>query len=148
MYSEKMNFSNPVPISVSEQWLPLVTYSVRAGFPSPAEDFCAQRLELNTMLVKHPETTFMVRVRGDSMVNAGIFDNDILVVDKLVRPQHNDVVVAIVDGEFTCKRYCCLNGKVILRAENPTYPDIRLREDQIMEIWGVVTNAIKQFRKL
>lgn len=146
MYSIPQNTPYPVPVQASFLSLPLAQAPVRAGFPSPAEDFGNQRLELSNLLVKHPLSTFMLRVRGDSMVGAGIFDGDLLVVDKMLTPQHGDIVVAEIDGDFTCKRYWARGGQIILRAENPTYPDIRPQPEQTLEIWGVVISCVKQFR--
>ena len=125
--------------------LPLASYAVRAGFPSPAEDFLVQRIDLLRELVKHPQATFLVRVAGDSMRELGIFDGDTLVVDKAIKERHGHIVIAVVDGEFTCKKLHSLRGRVRLQAGNPTFPDIVPREGQTIEIWGVVTTSIKQF---
>jgi DNA polymerase V len=120
--------------------------SVRAGFPSPAEDFAAQRFDLTAELVRHPQATFLLRVAGDSMRDAGIDDGDLLVVDRALKPRHGCVVVAVVDGEFTVKRLHQQFGRIRLRAANPTFPDILPKEGQTIEIWGVVTASIKRFQ--
>ncbi|WEM01043.1 LexA family protein [Delftia tsuruhatensis] len=140
--------SNPVAATMPAMPLPAPDSPVRAGFPSPAEDFSCARIDLAKIMVKHPQCTFLLRVRGDSMIGAGIFDGDLLVVDKYLRPRHGDIVVAEVDGDFTCKRFWARYDQVMLRAENPTYPDIRAKEGQQLEIWGVVTCAVKSFRTL
>lgn len=126
--------------------LPLIGGAVQAGFPSPAEDFAVERLDLASILITHPQATFYLGVRGNSMQGVGIFDRDLLVVNRALRPVHNDVVVAVVDGEFTCKTLWRKNGRMKLMAANPTYPDIMPKDGQIIEIWGVVTACIKHFR--
>lgn len=135
----------PIPISAYPCLVDVVSNSVAAGFPSQAEDEGASRIDLNKELVIHPQATYVQRVAGDSMQNDGIYDNDILVIDKAIRPRHNMVVIAVVDGAFTVKRLYNQRGRVKLRAANPTYPDIVPKEGQTLEIWGVVTNCIKQF---
>lgn len=118
--------------------------SARAGFPSPAEDLAEKAINLGDVLIKHPERTFLIRARGDSMVGAGIFDNDLLIVDRAIKPVHQKIVVAVVDGEFTIKYLYQRNGRVKLRTANPTYPEIVPKDGQTIEIWGVVTASIKQ----
>lgn len=125
----------------------LVDGSVRAGFPSPAEDFNTKRVDLTELLVTHPQATFLMRASGDSMREAGIHDNDLLVVNRALRPVSGCVVIAVVDGEFTVKYLRLRAGHVRLVAANPTYPDIIPHEGQTLEVWGVVTNAIKSFMK-
>lgn len=117
---------------------------VQAGFPSPAEDFAARRIDLTEQLVTHPQATFMLRARGVSMVDAGIGDGDMLVVDRAIKPRHGHVVVAVVDGEFTVKTLFDRAGRVKLRAANVTYPDIVPSDGQTIEIWGVVTWCLKR----
>ena len=118
---------------------------VRAGFPSPAEDFSANRLHLTQILVTHPQPTFLLRVAGTSMRDAGIDDGDTLVVDRAIKPHHGQVVVAVVDGEFTVKYLHQRAGRVRLKAANPTFPDIVPRDGQTIEVWGVVSSCIKRF---
>ena len=135
------------PILVSD--VPLLARLLRnrvcAGFPSPAEDLGAQRIDLTQVLIKHAQATYFMRANGNSMVEAGIFDNDILVVDKAITPRHNHIVVAVVDGDFTVKRLYERLGRIKLKAANPTFPDIVPKDGQTLEIWGVVTSSIKQF---
>ena len=119
--------------------------SVHAGFPSPADDLGAKRIDLAARLIKHPQATFLMRARGESMKDVGIFDGDVLLVDRAVTPRSGHVVVAVVDGEFVCKTLSIRAGRVKLRAANPGYPDIVPVDSQTVEVWGVVTTSIKQF---
>ena len=123
----------------------LIINRVCAGFPSPADDLGAQRIDLTKVLIVHPQATYFLRASGHSMIEAGIFDNDIMVVDRAIKPRHNHIVLAIVDGDFTVKRLLQRAGRIKLKAENPTFPDILPKEGQIIEIWGVVTTSITQF---
>ncbi len=124
---------------------PLYSCGVSAGFPSPAEDYIEQRLDLNELLVQNPAATFFVRVNGDSMTGAGINHNDILVVDRSLEPANGRIVIAVIDGEFTVKRLVKHGDTCRLVAENPDYPPIEITEDSSCEIWGVVTSSINQF---
>ena len=122
--------------------LPLYGHKVSAGFPSSADDYVEDRLDLNQLLVRNRSATFFLRVKGDSMVNAGIHDGDIIVVDRSLEPVHHSVVVAVVDSELTVKRLVLHNGCAELHAENPQYAPIRIREGQELTVWGVVTSAV------
>ena len=135
----------PVLISNAPLLAMLIRNRVCAGFPSPAEDLGAQRIDLTQMLVVHAQATYFLRASGHSMMEAGIFDKDILVVDRAIKPRHNHIVVAVVDGDFTVKRLYQRSGRTKLKAANPTFPDIVPKEGQTLEIWGVVTASIKQF---
>jgi DNA polymerase V len=119
---------------------------VKAGFPSPAEDYIEDRLDLNEHLIKHPNATFFVRVSGESMLNAGIQDGDTLVVDKSLDARDGDIVVAALDGEFTVKRLVYRNSRPWLIPCNPEYADIELTDDIETVIWGVVTSVVHKFR--
>ncbi|GAB4405843.1 MAG: translesion error-prone DNA polymerase V autoproteolytic subunit [Microscillaceae bacterium] len=123
-------------------------YEVRVpcGFPSPADDFEEADLNFNDLLVKDREATYVVRVEGDSMVNAHILDGDTLVVDKSLLPAHGDIVLVAIDGYFTVKRYWKQKEQLILKAENPRYRDIVLTEFMDVRIFGVVTNVIHHIR--
>ena len=118
---------------------PLMESSVPAGFPSMAEDYVDRALDLNELLIEHPAATFFVRVSGDSMINAGIHDNDILIVDRALTPTNKNVVIAQVDGELTVKRLCKEKGHVILRPENPEFEPIMVTKEMDFDVWGVVT---------
>ncbi len=146
MYS-LWNSPLPVPYDTAAQSLalPLCGVSVRAGFPSPADDFAVERLDIMKLLVKHPQATYFWRVRGDSMRDAGIEDGSIIAVDRAIKPKHNSIVVAIVDGECTVKFLHQRAGRIKLRAANPTYPDIIPRDSQTIEVWGVVIGCVKLF---
>ena len=122
--------------------LPLYSYKISAGFPSPADDHLEKTLDLNSYLIKHPAATFFVRVNGDSMINAGIHDNDILIVDRSLKPSHGKIVIAVVDGQMTVKRLYKLSGKLILMPENKNFKPIEVTESMSIEIWGVVVTAI------
>ena len=123
--------------------LPLYQSKVQAGFPSPAEDDMDSTLDLNEHLIRNPASTFYVRVTGDSMIDAGIKENDLLVVDKSMQPSHNKIVIANVEGEFTVKRLKIINNEWFLVAENKNYPSMKINNN--ISIWGIVTAVIHQF---
>lgn len=137
--------NRPTPLSDVPLLATLIVNSVCAGFPSPAEDLGAQRIDLTQVLVVHPQATYFLRASGQSMVEAGIFDKDIMVVDRAIKPRHNHIVVAVVDGDFTVKYLYKRADRIKLKAANPTFPDIVPKEGQTIEVWGVVTASIKQF---
>ena len=142
------DFSQPVPLADSGLTLPLAGDKVCAGFPSPAEDFAVKRIDLTQELVTHPQATFLLRVSGESMRDAGIFDGDMLVVNKALKPRHGQVVVAVVDGEFTVKYLYQRAGRVKLKAANATYPDITPKDGQTLEVHTSVEHwAAKTFRQ-
>jgi DNA polymerase V len=120
--------------------------TVPAGFPSPAADFAVKRHDLNELLITHPAATFMWQARGLSMIDLGIADGDILVVNRALNPKHGDIVVAEIDGDFTVKQFWRRSGIVQLRAGNATFPPILFRDGQTMTICGVVTATIKRFK--
>ena len=124
--------------------LPLFDTKVQAGFPSPAEDHLEQRLDLNSLVIENPSATFFVRVAGESMKDIGITDGDILVVDRSIESWENRIVVAVIDSEFTIKRFTSRNETVILEAENPDYPPIRITEEMDFFVWGVVCWTLKK----
>lgn len=125
--------------------IPLYSTGVRAGLPCPADDYVEDVLDLNSYLISDAPVTFLVRAKGESMIGAHIFDGDIMVVDKGRTPVNGDIVVAALDGEFTVKRLQRHGGKIILKAENPVYPDIVPTYEQEMVIWGVVTGCVRKF---
>lgn len=122
--------------------LPLYAARVPAGFPSPADDHLDRRLDLNEHLVRRPAATFFVRAEGESMMGAGIFDGDILIVDRSLTPRRGDIVIAVLHGELTVKRLATTRGRRLLKADNPAHPDLSLDEAGC-EIWGVVTHSIR-----
>lgn len=137
-------FMAPVSVSMAPVWLQAARVSVPAGFPSPAQDHQVDRIELMSQLVKHPQATFYVRIQGDSMQGAGVLDGSVVLVDKAIKPRHGHIVIAVVDGDFTCKRLHQRGGSMRLQAENPAYPDIVPKDGQTVEIWGVVVATIHQ----
>ena len=137
--------SCPVPLSDAPLLVQLFIGRVCAGFPSPAEDLGVQRIDLTKVLITHPQATYLLRARGHSMVEAGIFDGDILVVNRALTARHNHIVVAIVDGDFTVKRLFLVAGRIKLKAANRTFPDIVPKAGQLLEVWGVVTASVTQF---
>lgn len=122
--------------------LPIAMTSVPAGFPSPADDYMDKKLDLNEYLIQHPAATFFVRVKGESMIQAGIHSGDILIVDRAIEPDDGKVVIAAIDGELTVKRILKRDGKLYLAAENPDYNLIEVSPEQSFMIWGVVTYVI------
>ncbi len=122
--------------------LPLFIHTIPAGFPSPAEGYMDEVLDLNQLLVSHPAATFFVRVQGESMQEANIHSGDVLVVDRSLTAKHRDIVVAILNGEFTVKRILKRGNYLLLAAENRNYPPIQVDEHQDFQVWGVVTYVI------
>ncbi len=124
------------------QTYPLFLESVSAGFPSPADDYMQAQLDLNEFIIKHPAATFFVRVKGDSMNEAGIFSGDVLVVDKALNAKSDNIVIAVIDGDLLVKRLQMKQNQVYLVAENPTYKPIKITPEMNFEVWGVVTTVI------
>lgn len=124
--------------------------AIKAGFPSPAEDYRHDGLDFNRDLIRHPEATFYGRVDGDSMVDAGISDGDLAVIDRAVEAVHGDVIVAYVNEEFTIKFLDLSHqkeGYIELRPANPQYRPIRISADDDFEVWGVVVWTIKSWKR-
>lgn len=124
--------------------VPLYFEPVSAGFPSPADDYVETALDLNEYLVNNPAATFMVRVTGDSMIEAGIHDGDVLVVDRSRDPAPGKIVVAVLDGELTVKRLQERDGKPVLVPENPAYRPIVVERGQELFVWGVVSGVVRR----
>ena len=123
--------------------VPLVECTTACGFPSPADDYLDRPLDFNELLIRNPAATFAVRLAGDSMTGAGLFPGDIAIVDRSLTPTPGCIVLALLDGEFTVKRYRPRNGRIVLQAENPAFPDIEITEERAFEVWGVVTKSIR-----
>ena len=140
----------PAALEAKSLYLPVMGVSVSAGFPSPAEDWAEERVDLNQRYVQHPEATFYFTVAGDSMVSSlaerSIPDGATLIVDRALSAKHDDIVVAVIDGDFTVKRLYCRGARLALIAENPAYPPIVLGDEQELSIWGVVTAWIARPR--
>ena len=126
--------------------LPLYGSSVSCGFTSPAEDHVENQLSLDDYLVSNPESTFFVRASGDSMIGAGIFDGDLLIIDRSIEVKNNAIVLAILDTEFTVKRFVKSGETITLRAENDAYDDIEVLPHQNMMVWGVVAHVIHHLK--
>ena len=124
--------------------LSLYSDRVKAGFPSPATDYVQNRIDLNTLLIHSPTTTYLVEVEGDSMIDMGIYPNDILIVDRSLSARHKDIVIALVDDGFTAKQLI-LGEHIILRAYNENYADIVVKGS--LELFGVVVSSIRRFKR-
>lgn len=124
----------------------LICHRLSAGFPSPAADYAQKTLDLNAYLVHNKAATFLFSVKGDSMVGAAIEDGDKVVVDRSLKARHGDIVVAVVDGDYTIKRLYKRQGILELRPENERYEPIRFQEGRELEIWGVVVGVIRKYR--
>lgn len=133
------------PSVKSKKKTPYFEGKVSAGFPSPADDFADEKIDLNELLIKHPAATFFVRVKGKSMKNAGIRDGDLLVVDRAEEPKNNSIVVALLNGEFTVKRIRIKNKQMYLVPENKHFKETEITDDLDFEIWGIVKHVIKSF---
>ena len=125
--------------------IPLLNHSVSAGFPSPADDYIEENIDLNEHLISNPFSTFFLRVKGDSMINAGIKDNDLIIVDKSLTAQLGNIIIAMIDGEFTIKRLSMKNNELYLKAENHNYPDFSFKNHIDVQIWGVVIYSIHSY---
>mgnify|MGYP003336911557 FL=1 len=136
--------SSPQPLSVlaTEVRLPMCDWTVPAGFPSPAADHTRKSLDLNEHLIRNKEATFLFRVKGDSMIGIGIYEGDELIVDRSIDPRHGNIVLAVLNNEFTVKRLHRRGGVIKLIAENPIYPSIVVKEGEELVIWGVVTRNL------
>jgi len=123
----------------------LLSHRISAGFPSPAGDYAEDGLDLNHYLVQNKPATFMFTVRGESMIVAGIHHGDKVIVDRALKPKHKDIVVAVVNGEYTIKRLYKYKGLIELRPENPDYPNITFSEGHELQIWGVVIGVVRRY---
>lgn len=136
-----------VPVSnATELSIPFIENTISAGFPSPAEDYLESGIDLNKELIRHPSTTFFGRVKGDSMSGAGIFEGDILVIDKSIEAKDDDIAVCFIDGEFTLKRIKKDKDAVWLIPANEKYKPIKVTADNDFLIWGIVTSVVRKIR--
>jgi len=133
--------------SFSRLNIPLFLERVSAGFPSPAEDYVEKSLDLNELCIQHPAATFFVRVQGESMVEAGIFPDDVLVVDRSLRAKHGDIIIASLESEMTVKQLHLKPIPVRLLPRNPAYQPIIIEGDMVMEVFGVVTNVVRSLKR-
>ncbi len=127
--------------------LPYADQGIQAGFPSPAQDYITESIDLNKEIVKHPAATFYGRVSGDSMIEEGIEEGDLLVIDRSIEPEEDDLVVCCVDGEFTLKRIRIEPDRIWLIPSNETFDPIMVTPDNQFTVWGVVTHTIKRKRR-
>ncbi|BAY86702.1 SOS mutagenesis and repair, UmuD protein homolog [Calothrix parasitica NIES-267] len=121
-----------------------------AGFPSPAQDYLDGKLDLNSYLIKHPAATFFMRMTGDAMIDAGIFDNDLLIVDRSIKPQNNSIVIAVLNGELTVRKIINNQKGIYLKSnlkENSKENNLEVTEDIDFSIWGVVTKVIHELHR-
>ena len=132
----------------SLETVPYILSRISAGFPSPADDYIENNLSISELLIKNQLSTFLMKASGESMIEAGINDGDVLVVDRSLEARSRDIVIAIFEGNLTVKRIIIkADGSAILKSENPLYKNILISEYTELEIWGVVTSAIHQFIK-
>ena len=124
--------------------LPFVNQGLSAGFPSPADDFLDIKIDLNREFIKNPNSTFYARVRGNSMIGAGLRNGDLLIIDRSLEPEHKKIAVCFIDGEFTVKRIKKEKDNIWLMPENEEYPPIKVDDSNDFVIWGVVTTVIKK----
>lgn len=136
-----------IPKQGNPEGLPFFDGGISAGFPSPADDFLENRISLDTELVGDTEATFYARVNGNSMEGAGLYDGDLLVIDRSIEPYDGCIAVCFVEGEFTVKRIKKEKDRVTLLPENPNYKPIVIEGETILVIWGVVTFSIKNHQK-
>lgn len=138
---------HPVALDPAALPVPLLGRLLPAGFPSPADDYLDGEIDLSRHLIEHPAATFLMRVAGESMREAGILDGDLVVVDRSVEPMNGHVVVAVCNGDMTIKRLRWLrDGRAVLQAENPDYPEFVIGEELPAEIWGVVVAVVRKLR--
>lgn len=133
-------FSRPVP-------LPLLARAVMAGFPSPADDFFEEEIDLRRLLIANRPATFLVRVAGDSMIGKGLFDGDLAIVDRSLSPLKGDIVVVDVDGDRSFKVWGHQGQRVTLSFANPRYPAYQLPPSAVVEVWGVVSSSVNPRRR-
>jgi DNA polymerase V len=135
-----------IPDISEELRLPLVEAFINAGFPSPADDYLETKLDLNTLLIKDPSSTFFARVRGNSMEDVGIHDGDILIIDKSLEPKQKSVLICFIDGDFTVKKVSKVNGDFYLVPQNKDFAPIKIEKSSDFRLWGVVTYCIHNLR--
>ena len=141
--SNEFEFFSPLIETLLD--IPFIEGGVKAGFPSPAEDFTELSIDLNNALIKNPSSTFYVKVNGDSMKDVGINDGDLLIVDRSLEPQDGKIAVCYIDGEFTLKRIKVEKNYCWLMPANDDYKPIKITEDNDFVVWGVVIHSIKSF---
>ncbi|WP_445722258.1 LexA family protein [Flavobacterium sp.] len=146
MLNKKLQFLLPDFENSTE--LPFISEGIKAGFPSPAADFEGTRISLDSILIKNKEATFYAKASGDSMIGAGIDNDDILVIDRSLEPTDGKIAICFIDGEFTVKRIKFIDEKLFLQPENDAYQPIEIKEENDFMIWGIVTFVIKKLSTL
>ena len=141
---DKLSFHSFSDLNLDE--IKLAEPSVAAGFPSPADDFVEMEINLQDDIVKNKEATFCVKVEGPLMTKAGINSGDIMIVDRSLYPKHNDIVLAVIDGEFTVKRIAVNDDSLYLVPENDSFSPIKITESMNFQVWGVITHIIHKAR--
>jgi DNA polymerase V len=136
--------NQPIAIQSTPLLLDVCGWSVPAGFPSPAQDHVERRIDLNEHLIHNKDASYLFKVSGDSMIGVGIFPNDTLIVDRSIQPVHNNIVLGVLNAEFTVKRLYKRGGVVKLVPENPIFPTRIIKEEDDFIVWGVVTAAIRK----
>ena len=144
MSAFEVPLNQPLAIKSNPLWLDVCGWSVPAGFPSPAQDHVQRRIDLNEHLIHNGDATYLFKVSGDSMNGIGIFPNDTLLIDRSIEPKHNNIVLGVLNAEFTVKRLYRRGGVVKLVPENPIYPTRIIKEEDDFIVWGVVTAAIRK----
>ena len=124
------------------QIIPVAAQAGISGFESPAAEYKQLALDLDELLIEHPNATFIGQAKGDSMTGVGIFDGDLLIVDRALNPKNGSIVVALLSGEFTVKKLSFKKGKLFLEPENPRFPSLEVQEEMEFSVWGVVTYVI------
>jgi DNA polymerase V len=142
MQTTDISYPRPISVPDSKVLIEMCSWSVRAGFPSPAADHTRNRIDLNEHLIRNKEATYIFRVKGDSMTGIGIYEGDELIVDRSIEAKHGNIVLAVLNDGFTVKRLYRRGGVVKLIAENSLYPPIFLKDGEELEIWGVVTRNL------
>jgi DNA polymerase V len=136
------SLSSPILVASSSIWLNLCIGCVPAGYPSLLSEQAKELVDINGYLIRNEIATYIFRVQGNAMIDAGIFDGDVLVVDRSIEPKHNDIVLVTLNNEFIVKRLYLQAGLIKLISENPIYPPLVIKERDDFAIWGVVTNSV------
>jgi DNA polymerase V len=136
--------NQPIAIQSNPLLLDVCGWSVQAGFPSPAQDHVQRRIDLNEHLIHNKDASYLFKVSGDSMIGVGIFNGDTLIVDRSIEPKHNNIVLGVLNTEYSVKRLYKRGGVVKLVPENPIYPTRIIKEEDDFIVWGVVTAAIRK----
>lgn len=126
--------------------IPFLTSAVCAGFPSPADDYIEDTLDLNKFLIRQKDSTFFMTVEGDSMIDVGIFSGNILIIDRSIKTFENKVVVVVLNGEFTVRTFVKKQGRIFLVPANKKYSVVEIVEGMDFEVWGVVTTVLNKFK--